>query len=195
VSNGTAIRRADGRLQEVLEPLAGLEPIAYSEFVTELADEFGRSKRTAGDSLAVLRRACYVEVDGRPAARATGRLIETGRRYYRVSERGHYVLGHPEGPSLLRIARKLFTTVPSPNVRRFRDGLIARDGSAEAALLRFEREMLKDPRKTRTLGQTLLSSIDWTNPWAVWNWFNTLADLGLPAFAGKRPPAPRLPTQ
>ncbi len=149
------------RLDQALAVVAALEPIGYSALVAELADHFHCAERTAQDALSILRRGHFVETTSarlgdRPGGtRATGQpsLIDTSRRLYFVSDRGHYLLHHPAAPRLLRIARKLFTTGPSPNVRRFQQGAIARHGGLDEALWYFEEAYITAPAALLT--QTL----------------------------------------
>ena len=91
------------RLDHVLRVLAAIEPVGYSNLVAELANHFSCASRTAQDALSILRRAHFVETRRARAERAAGRvswtasppLIDTSRRFYVVSERGHYLLNHP----------------------------------------------------------------------------------------------------
>jgi len=74
-------------------------------------------------------------------------LIDASRRFYLVSEQGHYLLNHPGAPRLLRISRKLFTTCPSPKVRRFQQAQINRHGGLDEALAHFEAAYLESPHR------------------------------------------------
>lgn len=142
------------RLDQALAIVAFLEPVAYNELVAELADHFNCARRTAQDALAILRKGDYVqttsartaELPGGRRTAGTRSLIDTSRRLYLLSDRGHYLLQHPSAPKLLRIARKLFTTSPSPNVRRFQQGQIARHGGLDEALRFFEESYRPPPR-------------------------------------------------
>jgi hypothetical protein len=142
------------RLDQALAIVAFLEPVAYNELVAELAEHFHCARRTAQDSLSILRKGHFVETtsartgDPPQGGLATGQpsLIDTSRHLYFLSDRGRYLLQHPAAPRLLRIARKLFTTGPSPNVRRFQQGAIARHGGLDEALWYFEESYLSAPR-------------------------------------------------
>jgi DNA-binding MarR family transcriptional regulator len=100
-------------------------------YVDLLAQYFNCSVRAVKDSLAVLRRAGYVDVE----AAATDRR----QHHYRVTERGVRVLASPFGWAVLRLARRLWTTCPSPRVataqRALSDGArIERLSRAEVSL-------------------------------------------------------------
>ena len=143
------------RLDEALRVLAALEPVGYSKLVAELANHFRCATRTAQDALSILRKAHFVETTPARAERPAGRgtrmssppLIDASRRFYLVSEQGHYLLNHPGAPRLLRIARKLFTTCPSPKVRRFQQAQINRHGGLDEALAHFEAAYLESPHR------------------------------------------------
>jgi hypothetical protein len=133
-------------LGEALRLLSELEPLGYGPLVGELCHRFACAERTAKDAISILRRGRWIE----PAqpAEASGRVDPgdaqpqlAGRPRYRVSERGHFLLQHLNGPRLLRIARKLFTTCPSLKVRRFQRATAAGEG-LEQALRRFENSLL-----------------------------------------------------
>lgn len=62
-------------------------------------------------------------------------------RCCRLSDRGREVLAHPDGWLVLRLARKLFTSCPSPKVARWRAALSA-VGRLEQHLERTERCLL-----------------------------------------------------
>jgi len=135
-------------LAEALALLAELEPLRSTRLVLELRHRFDCSERAAKDAISILRRGDWIEHGHRPPAGAGehGSQQEAqprpadGKRYG-VNERGHSLLAHPNGPRLLRIARKLFTTCPSPKVRRFQQATAAREG-LEQALRRFEHNLL-----------------------------------------------------
>lgn len=133
-------------LARALGLLVELEPIGYGWLVLELSHHFDCSARTAKDAISILRRGRWIEPSQPEEATALGQRRDpqptaAGRRGYRVSERGHALLEHPNAPRLLRIARKLFTTCPSPKVRRFQQGIEAREG-LDQALRRFENNTL-----------------------------------------------------
>ena len=108
-------------LAEALALLAELEPLRSTRLVLELRHRFDCSERAAKDAISILRRGDWIEHGHRPPAGAGehGSQQEAqprpadGKRYG-VNERGHSLLAHPNGPRLLRIARKLFTTCPFP---------------------------------------------------------------------------------
>jgi len=108
-------------LAEALALLAELEPLRSTRLVLELRHRFDCSERAAKDAISILRRGDWIEHGHRPPAGAGGHGSQQeaqprpadGKRYG-VNERGHSLLAHPNGPRLLRIARKLFTTCPSP---------------------------------------------------------------------------------
>jgi hypothetical protein len=151
------------RLDQALAVVAALEPVSYSELVAELEDHFHCARRTAQDALSILRKGHFVETapartaDRAALGQATGPscLIDTRRRLYFLSDRGHYLLQHPAAPRLLRIARKLFTTGPSPNVRRFQLAAIARHGGLDEALWFFEEAYIESPAKLRAQAHLL----------------------------------------
>jgi hypothetical protein len=138
------------RLDQVLRVLAALEPIGYSTLVAELADCFQCAPRTTQDALAVLRKGHFIETaparttDGaaRHPAPSAAPLIDTSRRLYFLSDRGRYLHDHPAAPRLLRRARKLFTTAPSPGIRRFQQAAIAHYGGLDEALWSYEDDCL-----------------------------------------------------
>ena len=134
------------RLEWALWLLYVRGPERSGEIVWLFQEWFGCRERTAKDNLGVLVKAGYLEPDEAAAAlAAAGSLIGLPGVFYRVSARGRRLIGHRNGPHLLRVARKLFTTCPSDRVKRFRNGLIDRYGSAEAALASFEkRDLLSD---------------------------------------------------
>jgi hypothetical protein len=137
-------------LIEALKELRALEPVGYSVLVAALIDRFGCARRTAEDAVSILQRGRWVE--STPRSPRIEEIVQPSpydktRRYYRVSERGHYLVRHRNGGGVLRLARKLFTICPSPNVKRHRDGLIAQHGDADAALDDFERKMLASRNK------------------------------------------------
>jgi hypothetical protein len=119
-----------------LELVAEVEPIRYGWLVLELCDYFDCSQRAAKDAISILRRGRWIE----PSQSQPGSALGPGdphsapTRYadYRVSTRGHALQEYPEGPALLRVARKLFTTCPSPKVRRFQRTIQAEEGLDEA---------------------------------------------------------------
>lgn len=135
-------------LAEALALLAELEPLRSTRLVLELRHRFDCSERAAKDAISILRRGDWIEHGHRPPAGAGehGSQQEAqprpadGKRYG-VNERGHSLLAHPNGPRLLRSARKLFTTCPSPKVRRFQQATAAREG-LEQTLRRFEHNLL-----------------------------------------------------
>jgi len=86
---------------------AGLN-MGSCEFVATLAHHFNCSERAANDALAVLRRGGYVDAE---RDERDGR-----RRRFLVTERGARLAFAPYGWLILRLARRLFTTCPSPGV-------------------------------------------------------------------------------
>jgi hypothetical protein len=132
-------------LAQALGLLAEHEPIGYGWLVLELSHHFSCSERAAKDAISILRRGRWVEL-AQPEVTALRQPRDpqptmVGRHTYRMTERGHALLEHPNGPRLLRIARKLFTTCPSPKVRRFQQRTEAGEGR-DQALRRFENDIL-----------------------------------------------------
>jgi hypothetical protein len=161
------------RLQEALSLLLAAEPLSYAAWTGEIAERFGCSTRTAQDAITVLRRGRWVERASPPPT-----LIQSDRRFYRVSERGRYVLEHPRGAMLLRIARKLFTSSPSSKVARHRRMLVGKYGSLDGALAFFERDLLGSPHEPRTLAEKIYALVDWDNPFSVAGLLEALAGVG-----------------
>jgi DNA-binding MarR family transcriptional regulator len=116
-----------------LSLIAGEEGQRYGVLVRELRAGFGCSERAAKDALAILRRGCYVELDPDETDRR--------RRCYRLNDRGRELLACPTGWLVLRFARKLFTSCPSPRVARLR-GALAAAGGLDRHLERAERSLL-----------------------------------------------------
>jgi len=128
--------------------LAGLEPLRRRLLVLELSHRYRCSGRAAEDALTVLLRGGYIE---RTRSAGDGR-----RRDYRVSERGHALLNHHNGPAVLRTARRLLTACPSPRVRRYQQrfgGLAGR----QAELERLERLLLSQAAREQTRPERLAS--------------------------------------
>jgi hypothetical protein len=133
-------------LDGALRLLTEIEPIGYVSLVREIAAEFDCAERTAEDALTVLRRGGWIETTSVCSTDRAKPLIDSSRRHNRVSERGHYVLNHPNGHQVLQFARKLFTASPSPKVKRTQRSVAQRGGLAEW-LQRVERGLLTAPRR------------------------------------------------
>src|SRR4051812_6486586 len=87
-------------LIEALKELRALEPAGSSALVVVLMDCFGCARRTAEDAISVLQRGRWIE--STPRSRRIEEITKPAtydktRRYYRVSERGHYLVRHPNG--------------------------------------------------------------------------------------------------
>ena len=106
-------RRYKIKLWQALELIGRLEPIGSTELVRELNSRFGCSDRTSLNVLTVFRRGQFVETTSPWEAEPDGRLIESRRQLYRLSERGRYLVGHPRGGGVLLLAQQLFTGPPS----------------------------------------------------------------------------------
>ena len=122
-------------LARTLRLLSDLEPIRYCWLVIELSHQFDCSERAAKDAISILRRGGWIEPfepDPAPDSRVDHSPAPAGRRGYRVSGRGQALLEHPHGAALLRVARKLFTTCPSPAVLRYQRTIEANEGLDEA---------------------------------------------------------------
>ncbi len=137
-------RRYKIKLWQALELIGRLEPIGSTELVRELNNCFGCSDRTSRDVLTVFRRGQFVETTSPWEAEPDGRLIESRRQLYRLSERGRYLVGHPRGGGVLRLAQRLFTGTPSANVRRYQRSIAASVG-LEQELADRERGILLSP--------------------------------------------------
>jgi hypothetical protein len=136
-------------LDDALRLVKQLGTVSSGELVAVLMDEYRCSRRAAEDALAVLRRGRWLDSIDRAASVAAGvdaSLFDGSRRYYRLSERGDALLKHLKADPLLRSARKLFTSCPSPKVLRRREAWIAHHGSAEAVLAHLERTLLSSQR-------------------------------------------------
>jgi hypothetical protein len=92
-------------LDECLGYLADGRLVSYSSYARYLAAQSGASTRTCKDAIGVLNRAGYVDTFPK-AGDARGKL-------YAISQRGQSVLAHEAGPTVLRYARKLFSTCAS----------------------------------------------------------------------------------
>ncbi len=105
------------------------QPLRYNAFVQILKEEFRVSTRTCKDAIGVLHDAGYVDTTPIPS---DGRA-----RLYTINERGQTILDHPAGATILRYARKLFSTNASKRTRRQR---YARTGglNTDEALQRLE---------------------------------------------------------
>jgi hypothetical protein len=90
---------------------------------------FDCGERAAADVLSILVRGHWLE-----RSRSSDDRREST---YVLTERGRYILAHPRGPLVLRYARKLFTTCPSPRMKR-RQSAIGCDG-LDSELQRLER--------------------------------------------------------
>lgn len=116
-----------------LSLIAGEEGQPYGVLVRDLCAGFGCSERAAKDAVAILRRGCYLEPERDES--------DQRRRCYRLNDRGRELLAHPNGWLILRFARKLFTSCPSPRVARWRGNLSA-GGGLDRHLERVERSLL-----------------------------------------------------
>lgn len=110
--------------------LIGEDRRPWGVLVQELRVGFGCSERAAKDALAILRRGRYLELDRDESDRR--------RCFCRLSDRGREVLAHPDGWLVLRLARKLFTSCPSPKGAQWRAALSVAGGLDEH-LVRAER--------------------------------------------------------
>ena len=116
-------------LVECLRVLAELQPVTYSDYRRTLAQQFGVSERACKDAIGVLRAAGYI--DSVPAA-SDGRA-----KLYSVTDLGRRVHVHPAGATMLRYARKLFTTCAStPTLQR--RAVLARGLEPQEALREIE---------------------------------------------------------
>ncbi len=100
-------------LGTILAVIADGPGFGYGDFVRATARHFNCSERTAKDALAVLRRSGYVDVqqdecDGR-------------RQTLFATERGVRLSSTRYAWAILRLARRLFTTCPSPRSRALPD--------------------------------------------------------------------------
>jgi hypothetical protein len=141
-------RRFKIDLFEALDLIWALEPIGYSELAGELSTRFRCSERAAEDAITILGSGRYVETKAAPR-RDPGQpegLFALRRRLYRVSERGHYLLNHPNGRFVLRAARRLFTSTPSRKTRRYQQMIEAEHG-LERELRRVEKRLLVRPSR------------------------------------------------
>ena len=112
--------------------IAAATGMGSGELTVLLAQHFGCSERAIKDGFTVLRRGGYVVavVDER----------DRRRRVLEVTARGARVALSPYGGVILRLARRLFTTCPSPAVADFQRSLsesqrAVRLARAETALL------------------------------------------------------------
>jgi len=108
----------------------------YGELVNLLGEAFACSERTAKDALRILKHGDYVELRRDP--------VDRRRRRYTLSERGQSLLADPNGEPVLRFARKLFTSCPSPDSSR-RQRALSEPGAPERALEQAERLLLTPP--------------------------------------------------
>jgi hypothetical protein len=105
-------------LRAALSLLRG-EPLPAADYAERILECCGCSRRAAADAIRILRRAdCIDRVSSDPD--------DKRRKSYRLTAFGERLLGHPEGGRLLRHARKLFTSCPSPRTRRNQPQLASR---------------------------------------------------------------------
>jgi DNA-binding MarR family transcriptional regulator len=124
-------------LLEALELLSAEEPLRSGVFSLALQEHLGCSARLAQDAITILRRGRYL----------TGQQDENDRRriYYRLSDRGHYLINHPKARSVLYHAHRAFTGCPSRHVRQQQERIAATSGP-DAYLIKWERQLLTAPR-------------------------------------------------
>lgn len=97
-------------LREALSLLSG-GPLPAAQYAEQILDRCACSRRAAADAIRILRRAdCISRVSSDPD--------DKRRKSYRLTGYGERLLEHPEGGRLVRHARKLFTSCPSPRSRR-----------------------------------------------------------------------------
>jgi DNA-binding MarR family transcriptional regulator len=101
-------------LDKCLRSLTDGRRVSYSTYARELAAQSGASTRTCKDAIGVLNRAGYA--DTFPVAG------DARAKLYAISERGQRVLAHRAGPTILRYARKLFSTCASKRTLQQRSG-------------------------------------------------------------------------
>lgn len=140
-------------LAVALRLVSDLEPIRYGWLVLEFRNRFNCSDRTAKDAISILRRGGWIE-PSQPGG-GGGSPQPSPARYspYCMSTRGQALLRSPGGPALLRVARKMFTTCPSSNVRRYQETIEAREG-LDQAFRRVETLTLQDDIPLGRLART-----------------------------------------
>jgi len=112
-------------LVAVLALIAERPGATSSEVTLLVAETFHCSRRTAIDSVSILRKAMCIE----PV-----RLDEDRRRLrYYLTRRGVWCLAHPAGGILLRYARQLFTSCGSRQARRIQEAARDRHGELDTA--------------------------------------------------------------
>jgi hypothetical protein len=148
-------------LEQALALLGEIGPISYSVAVAAIADRFSCQQRAAADAFHVLREGRYLERAKLPAPGGDRRL-----RYYRIGERGRYLLTHPDGPHVLRIARQLFTSCPSDWVRWFQERATAQHGSPHLALEAHERRLLISPAELKRRTEQFHKQFKLANHWS-----------------------------
>jgi len=116
----------------VLALVGHFEPVSRKHLVPYLGKFFDSSDRTTADALSILVQGHWLQ---RTRCSDDARVST-----YRLTERGKYLLAHPRGWMVLRVARKLFTTCPSERARRRQAVLVQQD--ANTALQKLERAVL-----------------------------------------------------
>jgi hypothetical protein len=110
-------------LQQALTLLAP-KPLPAATYTEQILANFGCSHRAAADTIAILKRAHYIQQH----TPATG---DRRHKTYSLTQDGHHLLTHPNAARLLRHARKLLTTCPSPRTRRTRQTTLPRHPETE----------------------------------------------------------------
>jgi DNA-binding MarR family transcriptional regulator len=118
----------------VLDLVVALEGERSGLLVRHICETACCRERAAKDALSILRKAGYIV--------ATTDESDRRSRQYVPTERGWQLFHDPYAGMLLRFARKLFTSCPSPAVRSWRQDEIERAGSAEARLEQAEQSLL-----------------------------------------------------
>ena len=116
----------------VLALVGHFEPVSRKHLVRYLGNAFDCSDRAIANALSILVQGHWLQ---RTRCSDDARVST-----YRLTERGKYLLAHPRGWMVLRVARKLFTTCPSERARRRQAVLVQQD--ANTALQKLERAVL-----------------------------------------------------
>jgi len=121
-------------LLQLLALIADNEGVQSRDVIRLIMDTFACSKRTAADALSILRQAGCVE--------AVPDSNDRRRHLYFLTSRGWQRFGDPYGGMLLRFARQLFTTCPSPGVRMKQHRLRENELTLETVFNRAEQSLL-----------------------------------------------------
>lgn len=147
-------------LRRALMLLQDGQPLAYSVWVETIRSCFACSERAAKDAVSVLRQAGYADTytraelgypnDNDPARRANPSAFpRRGRIFYMLTERGDELLAlaPARGANILRSARRLYTTVPTPRIRAYQQAIELHEGRDD----RLRKLEGKPPLNVRTV--------------------------------------------